>query len=267
MINALAGGLGEGYHNVGDYVLVVNKIIDDTMTQMDKLEVILKDTDKMGTQAWLDAWKEYKDLIGEASTATEDFSRKVGSIDWSSLTLKDGKLDSGALKLYFSEISTAMGETKKKIETYYSGIDSDLRELRDNAVKLYGEGSDPVVKLDSLIDTNKENWDNALGEVSGIAQSAFDDLQRDVIYKASEVISKAQEEYKNLSWWEKLLYPTEERYVQETLSEFKTGYIDPISTEMASLFEELGIDGSVWSSDAMIAITDSLCDKTYAHSD
>ena len=260
LVSALAGGLGEGYHNLGDYVVTVNKIIDDTMGRMDQLELILKDSDKMGTQQWLDAWEEYKVLIGEASTATEDFSAKVGSIDWSALTTADGTLDSGALKTYFSDITTAMGDTKKKIETYYGGIDSDLRALRANAVKLYGEGSDPVVKLDSLIDTNQQNWDDALGEVNTIAQSSFDKLQRDVMYKAAEVVTNAQAEYKNMSWWEQMMYPNEEAYVNECLSTFRSDYIDPISTEMSAVFEELGIDGSVWSSDAMQAITGALFD-------
>lgn len=267
LISALAGGLGEGYEKVGVYVDTVNDVIDDTMTRLDELEVILADSAKVGSQEWVNAWSEYKTLIGEATTVTEEFSKRVGSIDWSGLTLEDGTLDSGALKTYFSEITTAMGDTKKEIETYYSGIEIDLRTLRENAVKLYGEGSDPVVKLDSLIDTNKENWDNALGEVNAIAQSTFDSLQRDVIYKASQVVANAQEEYKKLSWWEKLMYPSEESYVQEALSEFQTGYIDPISTEMSTVFEELGVDGSVWSSDAMHKITDALFDMKYAHSD
>ena len=267
LISALAGGLGEGYENVGQYVDTVNDVIDDTMTRLDELEVILADSAKVGSQEWTNAWSEYKTLIGEAITVTEDFSKKVGAIDWSGIALEDGSLDSGALKTYFSEITTAMGDTKKEIEVYYSGIESDLRTLRDNAVKLYGEGSDPVVKLDSLIDTNKENWDTALGEVNAIAQSTFDNLQRDVIYKASQVVANAQEEYKKLSWWEKLMYPSEESYVQDALSQFQTGYIDPISTEMASVFEELGIDGSVWSSDAIHEITDALFDMKYAHSD
>lgn len=267
LIEALAGGLGDGYHNLGDYIVTVNKVIDDSMAQLDRLEVVLKDTSKMGTAEWTKAWEEYKVLIGEATTATDDFSAKVGSIDWSALTAKDGTLDSGALKTYFSDISTAMGDTKKQIETYYGGIDSDLRALRENAVKLYGEGSDPVVKLDSLIDTNKANWDSALGEVNTIAQSAFDSLQRDVIYKASDVVAKAQENYKNMSWWEKLMYPSEEAYVLEMLSNFQSDYINPIATEMSGVFEELGIDGSVWSSDAMKAITNGLFDVKYVGSD
>ena len=260
LISALAGGLGEGYKNVDEYIDTVNGVIGDTMTRLDELEVILGDSAKMGSKEWANAWAEYKTLIGEATNLTEDFSGMVGSIDWSALTTADGKLDGGALKTYFSDISTAMGETKKEIETYYSGIDSDLRTLRDNAVNLYGKDSEAVVKLDSLIDTNQANWDSALGEVNTIAQSAFDQLQRDVMYKAEEVVTEAQDEYKNMSWWEKLMYPNEEAYVNECLSTFRSDYIDPISTEMSGVFEELGIDGSEWSSDAMQTITDALFD-------
>lgn len=256
LISALAGGLGEGYENVGEYVDTVNDVIDATMTRLDELEVILSDSAKINSQEWIDAWAEYKTLIGEAVGLTEEFSGAVGSIDWSGLMLKDGTLDSGALKTYFGEITTAMGDTKEKINKYYSGIESDLRTLRDNAAKL--GNTEAVVKLDSLIDTNEENWNNALGEVSAIAQSAFDQLQRDVVFKASKVVTDAQAEYKNLSWWEKLMYPTEASYVQDALGKFRTDYVDPISTEMSGVFEELGVDGAEWSSDAMKSITDAL---------
>lgn len=267
LISALAGGLGEGYENVGEYVDTVNGVIEDTMTRLDELEVILGDTAKVNSQEWLDAWAEYKTLIGEATKLTEDFSGKVGSIDWSALTAKDGTLDSGALKTYFSDITTAMGDTKKQIETYYGGIDSDLRALRENAVQLYGKDSAPVVKLDSLIDTNKQNWDDALGEVNTIAQNAFDQLQRDVVFKAAKVVTDAQAEYKNLSWWERLMYPTEASYVQDALGKFKTDYVDPVSSEMSDVFETLGIDGETWAGDAMFRITNGMFDTRIITSD
>ena len=74
---------------------------------------------------------------------------------------------------------------------------------------------------------------------------------------------KTQKEYENLSWWEKMMYPTEASYVQSALGAFKTDYIDPISSEMSEVFEELGIEGSVWASDAMKSISDGLFTYVY----
>lgn len=258
LIEALAGGLGEGLGNVDTYVQTVNGVIDATLTELDKLEIVLMDSAKAGSQEWYTAWEQYKTLVGESKTLTDDFATALGGIDWSKLKAEDGSLDSGALKEYFSGITSSMETTKGEIETYYSGIATDLETLRTNAVNLYGEGSEAVVKIDTMIDTNQANWDNALAEVEGMASGALDQLQYDLVSKTTEIVAKAQEDYKNLSWWEKLLYPTEETYVDQALSNFKNDYVGPIETEMEGLFNQLGIDGSTWATGAIDTVTKNL---------
>lgn len=261
LIEALAGGLGEGYDKLGDYIDAVNKVIDGTLTRMDELELILSDTAKIGTEEWEKAWDEYKTLVGESITVTEELSKEIGKIDWSGIVADDGTLDSGALKTYFNDITQAANTAKEGINTYYSELDTALQEAKRLA-QLRGD-FDAVLKFESLIDTNKSNWDKALGEVNTIAQDTFDQLQKDVVLKASGVVEKAQEEYKNLSWWKKMLYPTEASYVQDALNIFKNDYVDPLSTEMSGVFEQLGIDGSTWAETAMGSIGDAMFKYEY----
>ena len=256
LIEALAGGLGEGYDNLGGFIDAINNTIDGTLTRMDELEVILSDTAKIGTEEWEKAWDEYKTLVGESISVTEALSKEIGKIDWSGIVADDGTLDSGALKSYFSDITNAANTAKEGINTYYSELDNALQEAKRLA-QLRGD-FDAVLKFESLIDTNRSNWDKALGEVNTIAQETFNQLQQDVILRAQKVVTQAQEEYKNLSWWKKLMYPTEASYVQDALSEFKSGYVDPISDEMSAVFEALGIDGSTWAGETMTKINDAL---------
>src|SRR5690606_4689153 len=102
--------------------------------------------------------------------------------------------------------------------------------------------------------------DSKIAEIRTPMGAIFDAMQADMIAKSAVVAQNALTEWNNLKWWEKLFAGSPESYVDKALQDYQKNIVEPTMERIRESMEELGIEGELFASEAMIAIMNSLFD-------
>lgn len=210
---------------------------------------------------------ELYDLLGttdELSKSISDYEFKINNtqIDYSGLLAEDGNLDSSALITFLDSITTSVSTADTDIENGILSIKTSLTEELNTALSLGDTKS--AEEIQAQLDALPQAMGLLEGDIKEKALTVSNALQIDFLGKIDEEIEAAKQRWSEMSWWEQLLsgFSSEDEYVQNAVTNFKTNYIDPLSTEIEKAYGELGIEGAGFASTAAQDIIDSLFSTT-----
>lgn len=261
------GAFAQAYEEMGyDIDNTTSVIIQNTSDAQQELQALQDEINSgdvtVGSERYSEIVQRMLELSGntdEASKAIEDFDYTMDGveIDYSKLVGDNGSLDTEYLETTLNTITDSVNSTSESVQNASSDAASALNDAISQA-------SDPE-KIATLTETL-----NALPEAVGVmnsdiqekAQSVTDAMQNQLLGKLTDEINQAITDWDNMNWWEKLMSRAKDAdsYAQKRANEFKTQYIDPVSDEIETSFESLGVNGAGWGSEASTKIINSIFD-------
>lgn len=207
---------------------------------------------------WANLQTQLYGIIGETDeleSAISDFeyNMKTIEIDYSKLVGEDGQLDSKEVENVMLRISESVQKTNDDIDLAGEEMARKLKEVIDSAEAAGKSGaveyfSKKLEELPLVISNQKE-------QVALKAADFTNTLQEGFVDGINGVIEDAENNWENLNWGEKLFHGFNKKgYVSEYVNQFKENTIDPLSSEIETTMEGLGVTGAGWASAAMDTI-------------
>nr|DAE38037.1 MAG TPA: minor tail protein [Bacteriophage sp.] len=210
--------------------------------------------------------QEIQSLVGvtdEISTALGDYELKINSmdIDYSGLLAPDDTLSVTKVTSFLDTLTTSVKNAQGDIEKGCSDINSTLQTELNAAISTYGPDSEEANYFRTALGVIPSAMNQTNQDVAAQSKKITDTIQMDFVGRIGDVVRKAQTDWENLEWHKKLIYDFDEtKYIQDSISNYKKNYIDPLSDEIETSMSEIGIDGAGWSKDAANKLTGSLFD-------
>jgi F0F1-type ATP synthase membrane subunit b/b' len=198
----------------------------------------------------------YMELGSLSSTMSESgwqWEQTVKKFNSGEIDMGDNVEDA---KAAFGEISgvakTALDDITKARDTVFREIDSAIK----HATK-YGTEKD-VQMLFDVRAALEADYAKQEASVHREIQSIFDSVQAQMVEKIEDVSDTAADKWNNMSDWDRFWNSgNEAEYVDEAIHNYRNNIIDPIETEMETIFEEVGMKGSTWANEAAGGIQNS----------
>lgn len=214
---------------------------------------------------------ELAGLVGttdEVSKAISDYELKIGNtkIDYSGLLADDNTLDSTKLSEFLGNITNSVEEADTNIQIGIAGIKTALTEEL-NTAKMIGD-METAEEIQAQLSALPEAISLLEGDIKDKAVPVVTAVQVDFLGRIDDEILAAEERWEKMSPFEKWLsgFSTKDEYVQNAVSDFKTNYIDPLTSEIETAYESVGIEGAGFASSAAEDIIDSLFKTTATYS-
>ena len=224
---------------------------------------------EVGSERFAEIINRMYELSGntnEATKALRDYKSEMDgvTIDLSTLIGADGEIDISGLKSSLTDIHDSTKST-------FEDVEQGSKDMKDALNEAISQASDPEkieyfkTVLQGLPDA--VNYTNS--EVSREATELTDAVQTQLLSKLTDEFNQAMTDWDEMNWWEKLMSGADNKdeYAKQRVDEFKKGYIDPVSEEIETQFDDLGIEGAGWSSEASQQIIDAMFDEKVIHSD
>ena len=262
-VDVIIAGFGENsaiakaYEATG---IAVDQLKEDTVKAAADMETEADELVKQLAEVpyGTDEWYEIKDKLVDmgqgmdlTSTAAENLKTQVSSgLDWSRF------IDSENGVAKFDDIKESLDTVWTAADDVSVAFEEDAKSMV-NAMLEVGNGDGAQALRDGLPKALEEMNQSNAKEI----QKTTDALQDDLINNISTIMSDAEEEWNNMSAWEKLFHPDGmDGFIKERVDAYKADYIDPLSSEIETNMEQLGVDGAGWASDAADEIINSLFD-------
>lgn len=259
--------LGISTENTMQTVLQVN---DHAKNRIIEITNELKNVDPTSPK-YAELKTELAELVGttdEVSKAISDYELKIGNtkIDYSGLLADDNTLDSTKLSEFLNSITSSIEEADTNIQTGVSSIKTALTEEL-NTAKLLGDMK-TAEEIQAQLNALPEAISLLEGDIRDKSLPVVTAIQVDFLGKIDDEILAAEERWENMSWWEKFFsgFETKDEYVSNAVNDFKTNYIDPLTSEIETAYESVGIEGAGFASTAAEDIIDSLFTTTIEQS-
>lgn len=259
------GAFAQAYEEMGyDIDNTTSVIIQNTSDAQQELQALQDEINSgdvtVGSERYNEIVQRMLELSGntdEASKAIEDFDYTMDGIeiDYSKLVGDNGSLDTEYLKTALNTITDSVNSTSESVQNASSDAASALNDAISQA-------SDPekIATLTATLNALPDAVDVMNSDIQEKAQAVTDTMQNQLLGKLSDEINQAMTDWDNMKWWEKLFSGAHDAtsYAQQRANEYKTDYIDPLSSQIESSLGELGIEGAGWGSEASQKIIDSL---------
>lgn len=261
---AVAGSLYDSLQNAGVYVpellAILNKgfgTAQDTFASITaEYEKAAKAFEKTGdaekyAQTLIDLASKMRKLVGDTTPVVESFSRIYQELK-DGINWEDEDAKNNALAL----ISQSATDAQKSVNEAFETIKGNIEVMR-------GWSDDPEYKiaLDRILVANQKTRDQQLETIKQELNKIYDAVQKDMIEKGADIAERAREEWNSMSGWKKILYfNNPDAYVRSVLQSYKKDIITPIGEGINQSMESLGLEGSVWATDAMDSVISSMFD-------
>ena len=279
ILSGLSGAFGETLAQMGvqvpEIIALMDSVNGETTEEMTKAKQSIEDlSDKYesgeiskeeyynGISENLETLQQLTQDTDELSGAVDGFADSVDSIDTSSLVENiDGvyELNLDALSAQFDQLGDAYSTASGNIESSSEGMTTSIDGFIQRAEAI-GD-TEAVEAFKGLA----EDYDKSVEDAQTSLDKQFEEygnvIQRGIVDDIPTVIDEALADYEDRSWLYKFTH-SEEDHVQEALDKYQSEVIDPVSEELEKKYEELGIDGETWASDAAKNIIDSLYETT-----
>ena len=245
--------------NVPQIVAEISKIKGESETTYNELMKEYDDISKKmqqgkgDVQAYaeqlLNVATKMQELSGQADPVKQAFSdvdKALIDIDWQSEEAKNNA---------FEVLKNSTKGALENVENFTTTLSENLKLLEQQGVS-----SDTITKItNAMIQVSEQQK----SDIQNTALEYADIIQKSLVSGMEEQFEKSQEEYSNYNWGQKLISKLmygsgEESFTRNTLQKYRDDYITPITTELQDIFDEVGIEGSTWASDASKEIIDSL---------
>lgn len=268
LYNAVTGALGVALADAGsssaEILSILHTLRGDATGELEKLydeiEQELADLEGGLTGAELEltlgTLQGHLEKVAELSGATLEFDvsgtfdsmlRDLESIDWE---------DEDKTKAFFDSVTKAYSDAATSIE---QSTDEMYSAMNDAARQMKALGYDQST-IDSFVSTMTTAIDargeNAKKELSNKLVQLYDAAQKDALKKLPDIESAADVGYDETSLWHQL-FTSRADHVRDALETYVQGTLTDLTDEMKKSLDGLGIDGSVWASDAASSILDS----------
>ena len=189
--------------------------------------------------------------IDNAVKSIQDFG---GSLDMKQY-IKDGSFDQAKFSSDIGSVGQAALDGKNNIEEAAEGSIEALNDVKlfletfsaDSSnidwVAFYGAS-------DAQVTQGKQAIDSAYRDYA-------DQVQYCLLEQLPDIIDEATAGYEELNWWQKL-FTTKEGYIQGAINEWNNNILSPATESIQLGFEELGIEGEVWATEAAEKMSGSL---------
>lgn len=228
----------------------------------------------INTQEYKSLIAELASLTGEMSSfekATSDFAYEMnsleGKIDWGSIFLPDGSLNTELLNSYLSSISTSLSDYETTLDEAAKEVSRYWTDLYNSTNATDEQKAIAKAQLDYLPQAIESMKSDAERQVVNFT----DMMQTEFLGKTSQIIDDRIAEWQGMSgferWWHGVWGAgNQSEYVKEATDQQKTN-IDTLSAAIEESFGSLQQDGVVWASDAATEIYKALFDTQYIHSE
>ena len=190
------------------------------------------------------------ELIGYTDPVAQSFANVSGELKGINWENEDQKNNA------FTIIKNAAEEASASVDDAYKTINDNIQTMR-------GWSDDPVFQdaLTSIFMANEATRESQRNQIAQNLQGLFDNIQNDIVDKTQNVIDRAKEEWDNMGWLEKLFSaPNEATYVVKAIKNYQNNIVDPISSEMESSFETLGLEAQEWANSSIDSVIEAMFD-------
>ena len=265
IVTAVGGSFGTALIKAGESIPTVMEILKkirgegvNTLTSLQtELENLTRDLEngkitqeEFGTR-WLEIEDKMNSLIGvtdEYAGVFDDLKESIGNIDWENEEAKTN---------FFSQVTASSSEARDSINLTAESIIDQL-----DTMKKWTTDDNLKAKIDDWITIADSDRKRQLGEVDKQLTELYDAVQEDVVRKTIEVGEKAGEAWDTtLDQWTKIQDRRASTHAHKQIKNYRDNIANPISDAIADSYKKLGVDGSVWASDAMDMIIDSAFDE------
>lgn len=251
------GALSQAYEASGNGIENVTKRVAESSKaqkeEVERLQDVLKNSKPLSDE-WYQAYNDLMQISGgvDAVQASADALQAYlagNPIDWQKYMNADG-LNIGMFQDDFNKMIEESTAFKDSFSDSINAAVEAARQLGDKELLAQIQNGIPGA------------MDQANGQIAAYATQAVDAIQNDMIGGIDEVIRQAQEDWGKKGFLERLfLYDNNEtNYIKSQLEKYQKDYIDPLSKEIESGMEQIGVKGAGWASDASKEIISSLFD-------
>ena len=274
IVEGLAGGLNDTLTAAGvsvpELTTLLRKIRDDGVEsvsglneELSNLQTSFNNGEITADEYYLKQSELFEKLNGltistqpvdNAKKAFEELKGRTNFSEW----VKDGSLDNTAVDTFLDGMGQSFSTAETDINTSIDGTKTALEDFSTYAQSLDYSDTDIQHISEAIAGTEAQrtqqitDLQDYFGEVSGT-------IQDDLLGKIPELVEKAKSDYKNQSWIYKM-FNSESDYIEDTVSDYKANVIDPVNGKIQGKYEELGVDGNAYASDAAKNIIDGLFD-------
>ncbi len=263
----LAGALGDVASAAGILVPEIMQAMDDlntkNETELEELKASnesLKESYESGTITQEAYWEslyantvKLQELTGECDKVTasiDEMNEITNGIDFSALVESVNgvySLNIGEIGELISGVGVAYSDASETISTATESTLSAINKYMESAENY--DMPEYVSLFEQLASLESASAEEAQKELETQMFNFIDTIQTGLTQEIPDVIDQALADYQNLSSFQRK-WVTEEEYVKEALLKYKTNVIEPAETELQSMYEQLGLDGTVWASEA-----------------
>ena len=269
-----SGALSQVYERIGvSTESTMQTVLQVNATAMERIKDITSELSTLDptNPHYAELRTELAELIGttdEVSRAISDYELKVEGIDidYSGLLGDDNQLDSTKLTNFLDQITGAIGDANTDIESGISGIKIALTEELNAALSVGDMQSAQEIR--EQLDALPTAMDMLKSDISVKGTELSTAVQIDFLGKIDDEIEAAQNRWENMNILEKFMtgFSTEDQYVYDAVQDFKTGYIDPLTNEIETAYNEVGVQGAGFASKAAEEMINSMFDTVEATS-
>lgn len=255
IIASIGGSFGQALIQAGESIPQVLEILkqikgegENTLSSLQtEMEQITTDLEngKISQEEFATRWVAIEEKINSLIGASKEYSdvfanlkEQMGSINWENDEAKNN---------FFASITQSSDEARGSIEATYAAISENLESMKnwttDDSLKS---------KIDTWIKISEEDKQAQLSSVNQQLTSLYDSIQEDMLTKTVQVKDRAVEEWNNMDWLTQFFNGgSESEYVFRCLKNYRDNIVSPISADIESSYQQIGVDGSAWASNAM----------------
>jgi hypothetical protein len=192
----------------------------------------------------------------ELEDSLDKIAKGMQGVDWESPEKTKEALD---------EVNSLISETRDKLiessDSLIDGFETLRKNITDEA---------KLIEIDKFIKIQEKAAENDLKKLEDETKKLFDGLQIDIISKMATVVKEADAKWEEMNFIQRLFSGhSHDSYVAQALIDFRENTVQPIEEEILKGMEELGIDGSVFASEAVNTILSNMFtyDHYYGHYD
>jgi predicted nucleic acid-binding Zn-ribbon protein len=267
IVEAIGGSFGaaliEAGYSIPEVLNFLREIRDESKSNISTVIAELEELNKKFEETGVLTEKEQArqeellntltNMVGankELENSLDKIAKGMQGVDWESPEKTKEALD---------KVKGLISETRDKLiessDSLIDGFETLRKNITDEA---------KLIEIDKFIKIQEKAAENDLKKLEDETKKLFDGLQVDIISKMASVVKEAEAEWEEMNFIQRLFSGhNHDSYVAQALIDFRENTVQPIEEEILKGMEELGIEGSVFASEAVDTILSNMF--TYDH--
>ena len=267
IVEAIGGSFGaaliEAGYSIPEVLNILREIRDEAKSNISTVTAELEELNKKFEETGVLTEKEQArqeellntliNMVGankELEDSLDKIAKGMQGVDWESPEKTKEALD---------EVNSLISETRDKLiessDSLIDGFETLRKNITDEA---------KLIEIDKFIRIQEGAVEKDLTQLKNETKKLFDGLQVDIISKMATTIKEAEAKWEEMNFIQRLFSGhTHDSYVAQALINFRKDTVQPIEEEILIGMEELGIEGSVFASEAVDTILSNMFTYSY----